>query len=176
MTQAQTNPTLNPPPTPSGGWHGYALDRHAQKLVLKAKERDEKSGENTLPQAFKMRQTVAYGLERFWGEQIRLKDKEPEKAKYWRCTWKALATIVEPAGIYLPTEKVKAKDAAAIESVAKQLWGEEPVLVNGEPIVVKKEDGKEEKYKLTYEDRQVTLAVLTQLCDCLVWWTQRYRG
>ncbi|MGB0563469.1 MAG: hypothetical protein ACPGVO_16945 [Spirulinaceae cyanobacterium] len=154
MTQLQS------PNKQTGGWHGYALDRHAQKLVLKAKERDDKS----LGQAFKMRQTVAYGLERFWGEQIRLKDKEPDKAKYWRCTWKALAEIVEPAGIYLPTEKVKAKNAAAIEQISQQLWGEAPVTVAGR------------EHTLTYEDRQVVLAVLTQLCDCLVWWTQRYKG
>lgn len=147
-------------PEKTVGWNAYALDRYAQKLVLKAKEQDEKS----LGQAFKMRQTVAYGLERFWGEQIRLKDKEPDKAKYWRCTWKALAEIVEPAGIYLPTEKVKTKDATAIEKVAKQLWGETPVVVD------------EVQHELTYEDRQVVLAVLTQLCDCLVWWTQRYKG
>lgn len=45
------------------GWHNYDLDREAQKLVLTAKERDRDS----LNQAFKMRESVAYGLERFWG-------------------------------------------------------------------------------------------------------------
>lgn len=140
------------------GWRSYALDQYAQKLVLKAKERDEKS----LGQAYKMRQTVAYGLERFWGEQLRLKDKEPDKAKYWRSVWKALAEVVAQAEIYLPTEKVKTKDAAAIEEIAQQLWGEIPVGDTGQT--------------LTYEDRQVVLAVLTQLCDSLVWWTQRYKG
>jgi hypothetical protein len=26
------------------------------------------------------------------------------------------------------------------------------------------------------DDQRVALAVLTQLCDCLVWWTQRYKS
>lgn len=145
------------------GWHGYGLDRYAQKLVLKAKKRDEDS----LNQAHKMRQTVAYGLERFWGEQFRLQKSDPQKAKYWACTWKALTKILKPTGIILPCEdiKIKKNDDEVIENIQEisgQLWGEKPVEGQTEP--------------LSKTDRRVALAVLTQLCDCLVWWTQRYKG
>ncbi|MCA1994465.1 MAG: hypothetical protein LDL41_20825, partial [Coleofasciculus sp. S288] len=30
-------------------------------------------------------------------------------------------------------------------------------------------------WQLSLEDQRVALAVLTQLCDCIVWWTQRYK-
>lgn len=47
-------------------WNFYGLDQKAQNLVLDAKKIDPKS----LNQAHKMRQAVAYGLERFWGEHL----------------------------------------------------------------------------------------------------------
>jgi hypothetical protein len=34
----------------------------------------------------------------------------------------------------------------------------------------------EQLWQLSHEDQQIALAVLTQLCDCLVWWTQRYKN
>ena len=55
------------------------------------KKRDEKS----LNQSYKMRMAVAYGLERFWGEHLRLQAKEPEKSQYWKDTWDALVGILE---------------------------------------------------------------------------------
>jgi len=45
------------------GWHPYDLDHLAQEIVLKARKKDPDS----LNQAYKMRATCAYGLERFWG-------------------------------------------------------------------------------------------------------------
>jgi hypothetical protein len=33
----------------------------------------------------------------------------------------------------------------------------------------------ESLWALSVEDQRVAIAVLTQLCDCLVWWTQRYK-
>jgi hypothetical protein len=63
-------------------WKEYNLDRIAQKLVLAAKLRDRDS----LNQSFKMRESVSYGLERFWGEHLRLQSKEPNKAQYWKET------------------------------------------------------------------------------------------
>lgn len=71
------------------GWKSYDLDREAQKLVLGAKQRDEKS----LNQSYKMRMAVAYGLERFWGEHLRLQAKEPEKSQYWKETWDATLQV-----------------------------------------------------------------------------------
>lgn len=122
-------------------WQAYGLDQKAQALVLAAKQRDKDS----LKEAFKMRTTAAYGLERFGGEQFRLKGKEQTKADYWKATWDALVVILQPAGIQLPNN---IRDP---ETMAQSLWN------------------------LTLDDQRLALAVLTQLCDCMIWWTQRYR-
>jgi hypothetical protein len=122
-------------------WQTYGLDRAAQKLVLAARNRDTDS----LNQSFKMRMTVAYGLERFWGEQLRLQRNDGAKAAYWKATWNALVEILKPTGVILPNDTDP-------EIMAQNLWS------------------------LDLEDQRLALAVLTQLCDCLIWWTQRYRG
>ena len=129
-------------------WKSYELDREAQKLVLAAKERDEKS----LNQSYKMRMSVAYGLERFWGEHLRLVAKEREKSLYWKETWDALVTIMAKAGVEIPNDSVKVDNTSEIQRMSDKLW------------------------KLDIADQRVALAVLTQLCDCIVWWTQRYKG
>jgi hypothetical protein len=33
----------------------------------------------------------------------------------------------------------------------------------------------EKLWEIDIQDQRVAMAVLTQLCDCLVWWTQRYK-
>jgi hypothetical protein len=129
-------------------WESYELDRIAQKLVLMAKERDPKS----LNQAHKMRMTVAYGLERFWGEHLRLKDREETKSKYWKGTWDAFSDVMEKVNIKLPKDTIAPSDVKKIQDVSSRLWA------------------------LPVEDQRVAIAVLTQLCDCIVWWTQRYKG
>jgi hypothetical protein len=121
-------------------WQTYGLDREAQKLVLAAQKRDKES----LNQSFKMRMTAAYGLERFWGEQLRLQGKEQSKADYWKQTWDALVGILETTGVILPNDTDP-------ETMAQELWS------------------------LDLEDQRLALAVLTQLCDCMIWWTQRYK-
>ncbi len=127
-------------------WKSYGLDQEAQRLVLK--HRDQKG---VIGQSHKMRTTVAFGLERFWGEQLRLLDKEPPKGRYWRDTWKSFAAIMLRGGIKLPQEDVSTGNTGKIEEVATQLW------------------------ELPIEDQRICLAVLTQFCDSLVWWTQRYK-
>lgn len=129
-------------------WQSYSLDRIAQKLVLEAKQRDRK----TLNQSFKMRETVAYGLERFWGEHLRLQVKERDKSLYWKETWKALVDIMAQGGITIPNDEVSVDNTAAVKRMAEHLWS------------------------LDIETQRITLAVLTQLCDSIVWWTQRYKG
>jgi hypothetical protein len=94
---------------------------------------------------------VAYGLERFWGEHLRLQAKEPEKSKYWKETWDALVGVMEQAGVLIPNEAVNANNVNQIQAMSDQLW------------------------KLEIDEQRVALAVLTQLCDCIVWWTQRYK-
>jgi hypothetical protein len=148
------------------GWKFYELDRKAQQLVLNAKERDSDS----LNQSHKMRQAVAYGLERFWGEHLRLlssnNESEVNKGHYWQQTWNTLAEIMKNAGVNVPNDSImtnprnKAEEKQQIEKIqtmSKKLWGES------------------EEEKFTLDDQRVTLAVLTQLTDCLVWWTQRYK-
>lgn len=127
-------------------WQSYGLDREAQKLVLAAKERNKDS----LNQSYKMRMAVTYGLERFWGEHLRLKG-ERAKSEYWRQTWSALVRIMHNSGVTLPNDSVQAEDTRAILAMSEKLW------------------------ELDLQDQRVALAVLTQLCDCLVWWTQRYK-
>ena len=129
-------------------WQSYELDRIAQKLVLMAKERDPKS----LNQGHKMRMAVAYGLERFWGEHLRLKDREEAKSKYWKGTWDAFSDVMEKVNIKLPKDTIAPSDVKKIQDVSSRLWA------------------------LPIEDQRVAIAVLTQLCDCIVWWTQRYKG
>lgn len=129
-------------------WKEYNLDRIAQKLVLAVKLRDRDS----LNQSFKMRESVSYGLERFWGEHLRLQSKEPNKAQYWKETWDKLVETMAEAGIPIPNDTVQVNDTESVQVMAEKLW------------------------ELKLEDQRITLAVLTQLCDCLVWWTQRYKG
>lgn len=129
-------------------WNSYGLDQSAQKLVLNAKLRDEKS----LNQSYKMRMAVAYGLERFWGEHLRLQGKEQPKSDYWKATWDAIVEVMAKANVTLPNDSVRADNAKSIQAMSEKLW------------------------QLPLQDQRVALAVLTQLCDCIVWWTQRYKG
>ncbi|NLQ04888.1 hypothetical protein [Cylindrospermopsis raciborskii] len=131
-------------------WKSYNLDREAQKLVLFYRGK-----QGVISQSHKMRSTVAYGLERFWGEQLRLlgkNDDEKEKGKYWQATWKAFVNIMKTAGIQLPQEEVDTANTRVVQDYASRLWS------------------------LSIEDQRICLAVLTQFCDSLVWWTQRYKN
>ena len=127
-------------------WHPYNLDHLAQEIVLRARQRDPKS----LNQAYKMRASCAYGLERFWGEHLRLAEKEPNKAKFVEDVWKGLAGIL--SRLHLPADVLSNQDAEVdIQAVAQRIW------------------------ELPREDQQAALAVLIALCDSVVWWTQRLK-
>ena len=157
----------------------YGLDRIAQELVLT--HRSFQDGEiapnlrdpEVFGQAYKMRTTVAYGLERFWGEHLRL-GSDTEAGRYWQDVWDALVTdILSPANIELPNDRVvitppprhtetkeqkrqrEAENSRQIHIMTEKLW----TFSKDHPT-----------------DQRVALSVLTQLCDCLVWWTQRYKG
>ncbi|ASC69866.1 hypothetical protein XM38_007960 [Halomicronema hongdechloris C2206] len=139
------------------GWQAYGLDREAQWLVLQALDIDNDKdikGDACLRESYKMRESVAYGLERFWGEHMRHQGKQEKKSRYWKATWDILANILGPADVTLPNDSDP-------KAMAQKLWGEIPVDSSGK--------------MLTLEDQRLALAVLTQLCDCLVWWTQRYK-
>jgi hypothetical protein len=139
-------------------WESYGLDRYAQELVLAAKKRSPDS----LNQSHKMRMAVAYGLERFWGEQLRLAGDRDKKDIYWNEVWATLVTVMAKAGITIPHDRIpKVEDkknhsqlkaqTEAIETMSKKLWD------------------------LSLEEQRVSLAVLSELCNALVWWTQRYK-
>ncbi|NEQ78577.1 MAG: hypothetical protein F6K23_39660 [Okeania sp. SIO2C9] len=132
-------------------WEFYGLDERARKLV---KQQLADAIEANLPaketqilikESHKMRQTVAYGLERFWGEQLRLEDKESAKANYWRNTWNELVAILKEGEVNLPQHQ-------DVDAMADALW------------------------RISPENQQIALSILTQLCDSLVWWTQRYKS
>lgn len=128
------------------GWESFNLDQQAHDLVLKYRDKNK----DVLNQVYKMRVAVAYGLERFWGEQFRLV-KEKDKADYWRDTWKVLVKIMGNAGVTIPNDDVSFGNTAAIKSMADKLWD------------------------FPIEQRKIAIAVLTELCDSMVWWTQRYK-
>mgnify|MGYP000229232296 FL=1 len=125
------------------GWEPYKLDKVAHDLVFARKDQKVDGEKNVLGQVYKMRTAVAYGLERFWGEQLRL---DGEEAAYWKATWDALVKIMGLADITIPNSADRSEQISA-------LWSEE----------------------FSINDRKVSIAVLTQLCDCMVWWTQRYK-
>ncbi|NEP19352.1 MAG: hypothetical protein F6J97_21075, partial [Leptolyngbya sp. SIO4C1] len=79
-------------------WQSYGLDQIAQKLVLAARGRDPKS----LNQSYKMRMAIAYGLERFWGEHLRLQGREQDKSDYWKETWDELVKVMAQANVNIP--------------------------------------------------------------------------
>jgi hypothetical protein len=118
------------------GWEPYKLDQVAHDLVFARKEQRD-----ILGQVYKMRTTVAYGLERFWGEQLRLEGNE---SAYWKATWDELVRIMGLADITIPNSADRSNQISA-------LWD------------------------FPIDDRKVAISVLTQLCDCMVWWTQRYK-
>jgi hypothetical protein len=128
-------------------WNSYGLDQIAQRLVLDAKARDAQS----LNQAYKMRMATAYGLERFWGEHLRLQGREQTKSDFWKDTWDALVEVMAQAQVTLPNDGVSAGNVSTVRQMSEQLW------------------------QVPATDQRVALAVLTQLCDCIVWWTQRFK-
>ncbi|MGB7439506.1 MAG: hypothetical protein WA919_00430 [Coleofasciculaceae cyanobacterium] len=138
MTQTKNSQELT-------GWQPYDLDYYAQELVLK--HRDKK---NVLNESHKMRMAVAYGLERFWGEHLRLKRESESKSQYWKDIWDKLAEILKQAGIDLPNDEIR-DETQKIQAMAKKIWS------------------------MSLAEQRVALMVLTQLCDALVWWTQRYK-
>jgi hypothetical protein len=127
-------------------WKLYEIDRVAQELTLSFRDKD------VLGESHKMRGTTAYGLERFWGEHLRLsqKQQDKDKADFWKATWDALCKIMKQAGVNLPNDKVSS-DTRSIQAMSEKLWA------------------------FDIEQRKIALAILIELCDSLVWWTQRYK-
>lgn len=128
------------------GWQPYSLDYYAQEIVLKHRDKN-----NVLNESHKMRMAVAYGLERFWGEHLRLQRENQDKSQYWKDVWDKLAEILRDAEIKLPNHDVTSTETKKIQAMAKAIWS------------------------MPLSEQRVALMVLTQFCDSLVWWTQRYK-
>lgn len=128
-------------------WKPYELDHLAQLLVI-----DNRDRKDVLNESHKMRMTISYGLERFWGEQFRLKRENEDKAKYWENVWKTfLDKLLKPAGIGLTLPSKSPQSTPEIKEMADAIWNMEQ------------------------DEREIALMILTQFCDSLVWWTQRYK-
>lgn len=127
----------------------FEIDRHAHDLILEFREKGDVLGES-----HKMRMATAYGLERFWGEHLRLQRESRDsrdKADFWKKTWTIFCKIMKEAGINVPNDTVNPDNTAVVKTMTDKLWS------------------------FDIQQRKVALAVLTELCDSMVWWTQRYR-
>lgn len=151
MTQV-TKPANNPQ-SQENKWQPYNLDHKAQELIIKYRD----ISNDVLGESHKMRMTVAYGLERFWGEHLRFERSsnlaDQHKAQYWKSVWISLADILNSTDIKLPDGdgSVTLEDSDKIKQTTKAIW------------------------QMPLDHQRVVLMVLTQLCDSLVWWTQRYK-
>ena len=96
----------------------YSLDQKAHDLVLEFRDT------GALKQVFKMRSTAVYGLERFWGEPLRLNNHE---ARYWRRTWDVLKEVVALAGVMLPGSSTNTITTDQIHTITEELWNAENV-------------------------------------------------
>lgn len=156
----------------------YGLDQIAHNLVLVCRPKLPPEAPNLVYRspdvrraAYKMRTTVAYGLERFWGEHLRL-GIDTDEGCYWKDVWDALATdLLQPAKIVLPNDVVVIKPVPKDASKATKNSIEQD---NNRKIYTM----ADKLWKFAQQqphNQRIALAVLTQLCDCLVWWTQRYK-
>jgi hypothetical protein len=141
-------------------WKPYNLDHYAMLIVQDALRRDAKS----LNQSFKMRTTCAFGMERFWGEHLRLlrnkNSLERHRGLLIAETWQKFRAILSEADRTL-AEKLpdtldvnpeQAIDDEALSAAVDLLWS------------------------LTIEEQRTCLSVLINLCDAIVWWTQRLKS
>jgi hypothetical protein len=156
----------------------YEIDRHAHDLVLQFRDKKDVLGES-----HKMRMMTAYGLERFWGEHLRLERESKDKADFWKATWKTFCKIMKSAGITIPNDEINYNDnnaTAAIKTMADKLWDlgvpKKPINPNF-PIVIPANTNEisDDDINQYNQQRKIALTVLIELCDSMVWWTQRYK-
>jgi len=136
-------------------WQPYGLDDCAQRVVLNAIKRDPSL--KSLNQVFKMRTTCAYGLERFWGEYLRLRsgnERDRMRSAIILDTWTQLKdTILNGTGIKLPNDQdVNLEDQNAVRMSLSKLWE------------IRADNPKQ---------AQVVLAILVNFCEAIIWWKNR---
>jgi hypothetical protein len=156
--------------TQLNGWQPYDLDHHAQQLVLQ--HRDTK---DILNESHKMRVAVAYGLERFWGEHLRLGREKPAKGEYWKAIWDNLANILEKADVQLPNDNI-IYQLTEVEQRESDRQKKKDIEKKKQRIETENIQSMAQRiWSMPIEEQRIALMVLTQLCDALVWWTQRYK-
>ena len=145
-------------------WTPYLIDNIAQQIVLDAIERDRARNTKSLAQAHRLRSTCAYGLERFWGEQIRLlnENNPSDKAKgdFTSDVWQALTAIMNSAGVDLPSARI----APPPNRIARN---------ERSPYHEQVRSACSQIRNLDKNESQASLSVLSTLCDAIVWWKQR---
>ena len=147
-------------------WKPYHLDHHAMLLVQSAIKRDPKS----LNQAYKMRTTCAYGMERFWGEHLRLLQSNSQSDQYkgefvadtWSDFWSLIHDISPDLAERLP-KKIEIR--VANEAINQRNERINQVVVNSAKLF----------WELDIADQRNCLSILSALCDAIVWWTQRLK-
>lgn len=128
-------------------WKPYALDEKARQLVKNALEGDRGIREAS-KQAFKESYKMREAV--VYGlERFWGEAKRHDESSALAKYWKATWNVLVETLEKAEVELPKHNDVAAM---ADKLW------------------------QLKREDQQIALAVLTQLCDCMVWWTQRYKN
>lgn len=136
-------------------WQPYGLDDCAQQVVLDAIKRDPSL--KSLNQVFKMRTTCAYGLERFWGEFLRLRsgtEAEIMRSLIIQDTWNALRDqLLNGTGIKLPYDpKLELDNQDAVRTSLARIWE------------IRAQNPKQ---------AQVVLAILVSFCEAIIWWKNR---
>jgi len=136
-------------------WQPYGVDDCAQQVILDAIKRDPTL--KSLNQVFKMRTTCAYGLERFWGEFLRLRngtEAEILRSLIIHDTWTALRNrLLKDTGIMLPYDpKLNLANQEDVRQSLEKLWE------------IRTQNPKE---------AQLVLAILVSFCEAIIWWKNR---
>lgn len=136
-------------------WQPYGVDDCAQQVILNAIKRDPTL--KSLNQVFKMRTTCAYGLERFWGEFLRLSngtEAEVMRSLIIHDTWNSLRNqLLDGTDIKLPYDpKLNLANHDEVRQSLEKLW------------VIRAQNPKQV---------QVVLAILVSFCEAIIWWKNR---
>jgi hypothetical protein len=75
---------------------------------------------------------------------------EKAKSQYWQKTWNKFKLIMKDVGIDIPGSSLDISSNKLEENV-NILWN------------------------MKSEHRKIALSILVALCDCMIWWTQRYK-
>jgi hypothetical protein len=148
-------------------WKPYHLDYRAMRLVQAALEHDPKS----LNQSFKMRTTCTFGLERFWGEHLRLQQSQNQadrkKGDFAAATWSAFRETIDD---------VKPGLASRLPNTIPIHIENEGQNERTERINQSVSAAAQLFWNLDIHDQRNCLTLLSALCDAVVWWTQRLKA